>query len=129
VDQQDLINNLRASHTTKQSHRTVTFLPHRVWSYITADVMWKSPRLEMYEAGKADSARHLELDSARKSNATSCSSRPVTYKESVITMTRMFNDALSMLEIRFFDVSRMKPGCTSSIRDKRGLSSCTRLQD
>jgi hypothetical protein len=25
--------------------------------------MWKSPRLEMFEEGKADTARHLELDS------------------------------------------------------------------
>jgi hypothetical protein len=30
VDQWDLISNLGASHTTKQSHRTVTFLP-RIW--------------------------------------------------------------------------------------------------
>jgi hypothetical protein len=28
--------------------------------------MWKSPRLEMYEEGEADSARHLELDSAEE---------------------------------------------------------------
>jgi hypothetical protein len=29
---------------------------------LPADVMWKSPRLEMFEEGKADIARHLELD-------------------------------------------------------------------
>jgi hypothetical protein len=40
-------------------------------------------------------------------------------------MTGTFNDALSTLEIWFFDVSRMKPGCTSLIHDGRGLSSCT----
>jgi hypothetical protein len=28
--------------------------------------MWKSPRLEMYEEGKADQARYLELDSAKE---------------------------------------------------------------
>jgi hypothetical protein len=28
--------------------------------------MWKSPRLEMFEEGKADTARHLELDSAEE---------------------------------------------------------------
>jgi hypothetical protein len=41
-------------------------------------------------------------------------------------MTRTFNDALSMLEIWFFDESRMTPGYTSLIR--KGLSSSTRLQ-
>jgi hypothetical protein len=25
--------------------------------------MWKSPRLEMFEEGEADTAKHLELDS------------------------------------------------------------------
>jgi hypothetical protein len=28
--------------------------------------MWKSPRLEMFDEGKADTARHLELDSAEE---------------------------------------------------------------
>jgi hypothetical protein len=28
--------------------------------------MWKSPRLEMFEEGEADTARHLELDSAEE---------------------------------------------------------------
>jgi hypothetical protein len=44
-------------------------------------------------------------------------------------MIGMFNDALSMLEIWFFNESSMKPGCTSLVHDGRGLSSCTRLQD
>jgi hypothetical protein len=44
-------------------------------------------------------------------------------------MTGMFNDALSMLEIWFFDESRMTPGYTSLTRDGKGLSSCTWLQD
>jgi hypothetical protein len=63
----------------------------------------------MYKEGEADSGRHLEL--------------------AVVTLTLTFNDALSTLEVWFFDVSRMKPGCTSSIRDGRGPSSCIRLQD
>jgi hypothetical protein len=28
--------------------------------------MWKSPRLEMYEEGEADNARHVELDSVEE---------------------------------------------------------------
>jgi hypothetical protein len=44
-------------------------------------------------------------------------------------MIETFNDALSTLEIWFFDESRMKPSCTSLTCDGRGLSSCTRLQD
>jgi hypothetical protein len=46
---------------------------------------------------------------------------------SIVTMTGTFNDALSMLEIWFFDESRMTPGYTSLTRDEKGLSSCTRL--
>jgi hypothetical protein len=65
----------------------------------------------------------------RKSDATSCSSQPATYKESVINTTRTFNDALSMLAIWFFAESRMTPGYTSLTHDGTGLSSCTRLQD
>jgi hypothetical protein len=30
------------------------------------DIMWKSPRLEMYEEGEADQARYLELDLAEE---------------------------------------------------------------
>jgi hypothetical protein len=29
-------------------------------------MMWKTPRLEMFEEGEADIARHLELDSAKE---------------------------------------------------------------
>jgi hypothetical protein len=29
-------------------------------------MMWKSPRLEMFEEGKADTARHFDLDSAEE---------------------------------------------------------------
>jgi hypothetical protein len=40
----------------------------------------------------------------------------------------MFNDALSTLEIWFFDESRMIPGYTSINLDGKDLSLCTRLQ-
>jgi hypothetical protein len=63
----------------------------------------------------------------RKSNAMSCSNRPATYKEFIVTMIGTFNDALSMLEIWFFDESRMIPGYTSLTHDGKGLSLCTRL--
>jgi hypothetical protein len=65
----------------------------------------------------------------RKPDAMSCSSRPATYKQSVVTRTGTFNDALSTLEMWFFHESRMKLGYTSLTQDGRGLSSCTRLQD
>jgi hypothetical protein len=65
----------------------------------------------------------------KKSDTMPCSSQPAAYKESVVITTGTFNDALSTLEIWFFNESRMKPGCTSLTHDGRGLSSCTRLQD
>jgi hypothetical protein len=55
-------------------------------------------------------------------------SQPATCKEFVATTTVTSNDALSTLEIRFFDESRMISGYTSSIHDGRGLSLCIRLQ-
>jgi hypothetical protein len=41
---------------------------------------------------------------------------------------RNVQHALSMLEIWFFNESRMTPGYTSLTHDGKGLSSCTRLQ-
>jgi hypothetical protein len=43
-------------------------------------------------------------------------------------MTGTFNDAVSMLEIWFFDVSRMIQGFTSLTHDSKDLSLCTRSQ-
>jgi hypothetical protein len=43
-------------------------------------------------------------------------------------MTGMFNDALSMLEIWFFNEFRMIPGYTILTCNGRDLSSCTRSQ-
>jgi hypothetical protein len=43
-------------------------------------------------------------------------------------MIGMFNDALSMLEIWFFDESRMILVYTSLTHDGKGLSLCIRLQ-
>jgi hypothetical protein len=63
----------------------------------------------------------LSLTQLRKSNAMCCSSRLATYKEFVVTTIGTFNDSLSMLEIMleiwFFDESRMMPGYTSLTHD------------
>jgi transposase InsO family protein len=42
------------------------FLVYGFEAILPADVMWQSPRLEMYEEGEADDARHLELDLAEE---------------------------------------------------------------
>jgi hypothetical protein len=42
------------------------FLIYGSEAILPADVMWKSPRLEMFEEGEADPSRYLELDSAEK---------------------------------------------------------------
>jgi hypothetical protein len=70
----------------------------------------------------------LNITQLRKSDAMHCCSRPVTYKDFVDTTIGMFNGALSMLEIWFFNESRMIPGYTSSAQDGKDLSLCTRLQ-
>jgi hypothetical protein len=65
----------------------------------------------------------------KKLDAMFCFSQPATCKESIVTTTKTFNDALSTLEIWSFAASRMKLGCISLIRDGRDPSSCTRLQN
>jgi hypothetical protein len=72
-----------------------------------------------------DISRSTQL---RKSDAMYCCIRPATYKKFVVNTTGMFNDALSMLEIWFFDKSRMIPGYTSLTHDGKVLSLCRRLQ-
>jgi hypothetical protein len=69
----------------------------------------------------------LNLTQLRKSDVMHCCSRPVTYKEFVVTTTGTFNGALSMLEIWFFDESKMILGYTSLTHDGKDLSLCTRL--
>jgi hypothetical protein len=67
MDQRDLISSLGASHTTKQATgQSSFFLIYGSESILLVDVMWKSPRLVMFEEGEADTARHLELDSAEE---------------------------------------------------------------
>jgi hypothetical protein len=68
------------------------------------------------------------LTQPRKSDATYCSSRFATYKEFIVTATGTFSNALSMLEIWFFDKSRMTPDYTSLTHDGRDISLCKRLQ-
>jgi hypothetical protein len=68
------------------------------------------------------------LTQLRKFDAIYCCSWPATYKEFIITMTEMFNDALSTLEIWFFAESKMIPDYASSIRDGKDLSLCIELQ-
>jgi hypothetical protein len=84
--------------------------------------MWKSPQLEMFEEGEADTARHLKLNLAEeiRYNVLFLSAR---YVQGV----HRYNDALSILEIWFFDESRTTPGYTSLTRDGKDLSSSTRL--
>jgi hypothetical protein len=42
------------------------FLVYESEDILLVDIMSKSPRLEMFEEGEADTARHLELDSAEE---------------------------------------------------------------
>jgi hypothetical protein len=39
-------------------------------SILLADIMWKSPMVEMYNKGEADEARQLELDSVEEARCT-----------------------------------------------------------
>jgi transposase InsO family protein len=78
---------------SKAKGQSPFFLIYGSEAILPADVIWKSSRLAMFKEDEANTARHLELDSA-KSDAMHCCSRPVTYKEFVVTTTEIFNDAL-----------------------------------
>jgi hypothetical protein len=51
---------------SKATGQSPYFLIYGSEAILPADVMWKSPQLEMFKEGKADTARHLELDSAEE---------------------------------------------------------------
>jgi hypothetical protein len=67
VDQWDLINSLGLrTQPSKATGHSPFFLIYGSATILPADVMWKSLRLEMFEEGEADTARHLEFDSAEE---------------------------------------------------------------
>jgi hypothetical protein len=51
---------------SKATGQSPFFLVYGSKAILPADVMWKSPRLEMFEEGETGTARHLELDSAEE---------------------------------------------------------------
>jgi hypothetical protein len=83
---------------------------------------WRSPRLEMFDKGEADIARHLELDSAEEIRCNVLFQSACYLQGAHRYHDRNVNDAFSMLEIWFFDKSRMIPGYTSLTCDGKGLS-------
>jgi len=48
---------------SKATGQTPFFLVYGSEAILPADIMWKSPRLEMYDSTEADGSRQLELDS------------------------------------------------------------------
>jgi hypothetical protein len=51
---------------SKATGQSPFFLVYGSEAILPADVMWKSPRSEMFEEGKANTIGHLELDSAEE---------------------------------------------------------------
>jgi hypothetical protein len=54
----------------KPQDKTPFFLVYGSEAILPADIMWKSPRVEMYNEGEADEARQLELDSVEEARCT-----------------------------------------------------------
>jgi hypothetical protein len=55
---------------SKATGQTPFFLIYGSEAILLADIMWKSPRVEMYNEGEADEARQLELDSVKEARCT-----------------------------------------------------------
>jgi hypothetical protein len=51
---------------SKATRQTPFFLVYGSEAILPADIMWKSPRVEMYNEGEVDEARQLELDSVEE---------------------------------------------------------------
>jgi hypothetical protein len=55
---------------SKATGQTPFFLVYGFEAILTADIMCKSPRVEMYNEGEMDEARQLELDSVEEVRCT-----------------------------------------------------------
>jgi hypothetical protein len=55
---------------SKATGQTPFFLVYGSEAILPADIMWKSPRVEMYNKGEVDEARQLELDSVEEARCT-----------------------------------------------------------
>jgi hypothetical protein len=55
---------------SKATGQTPFFLVYGSEAILPANIMWKSPRVEMYNEGEADKARQLELDSVEEARCT-----------------------------------------------------------
>jgi hypothetical protein len=55
---------------SKATGQTPFFLVDSSKTILPADIMWKSPRVEMYNEGEADEARQLVLDSVEEAHCT-----------------------------------------------------------
>jgi hypothetical protein len=55
---------------SKATGQTPFFLVYGFEAILPADIMWKSPRVEMYNEGEADEARQLELDSVEEARCS-----------------------------------------------------------
>jgi hypothetical protein len=58
------------TQSSKAKGQTLFFLMYESEAILPADIMWKSPRVEMYNEGEADEARKLELDSVEEARCT-----------------------------------------------------------
>jgi hypothetical protein len=55
---------------SKATGQTPFFLVYGSKAILPANIMWKSPKVEMYNEGEADEARQLELDSVEEAHCT-----------------------------------------------------------
>jgi hypothetical protein len=55
---------------SKATGQTPFFLIYGSEAILSADIMLKSPRVEMYNEGEVDEARQLELDSVEEARCT-----------------------------------------------------------
>jgi hypothetical protein len=67
---------------SKAAGQTLFFLVYGSEAILPADIMWKSPRVEMYNEGEADEADSWSWTLSKRLAALLSFSQPVTYRES-----------------------------------------------
>jgi hypothetical protein len=58
------------TQSSKATGQTPFFLVYGSEAILPAEIMWKSPRVEMYNKGETDEAWQLELDSVEEARCT-----------------------------------------------------------
>ena len=114
---------------SKATGQTPFFLVYGSEAILPVDIMWKSPRLEMYDSAEADGSRQLELDSLDEMRCNALL-RSTQYLQN---MRRYHNRNIQSRSFNIRDMSsaeyKTRQASTNSTQDGKDPSSSPKSQD